>query len=178
MKRTHFPPVAQASRLHGFTLIELLIVIAIIAILSGLILGGLAAARRTTKISLTQGRFQLLKSALERYEHDWDDYPPSGGDEIRGAAALYECLRTDQKGGPYVKDSDMPSGSINANGDVGYWDAWEKPIYYLHHRDYHNQPPNKREFRLLSAGPNMQYENGTKESDDIVNWVKEKANEQ
>jgi len=161
-------------RRNGFTLIELLIVIAIIAILAGLIMGGLAAARTATKVNLTNGRFQLLKSALDRYEHDFDDYPPSDGDEIRGAANLYECLRTEKKGGPYITGNDIPYAPIGKEGGTAFLDAWEKPIYYMHHRDYRNQPPNKRTFRLMSAGPNMVYENGIKESDDVVNWEKAK----
>lgn len=159
----------------GFTLIELLVVMAILAILSGLILGVMASVQKGSKIRLTEARFQLLKSALDRYEHDFDDYPPSLGDDgIKGGISLYECLITEKKGGPYIKLSDIPSGDAG-HGDMAFLDTWNKPIYYLHHRDYRNQPPNKREYRLLSSGPNMIFDGGSKEGDDVVNWNKDKA---
>lgn len=161
---------------RGFTLIELLVVITIISILSALILGVMAAVQKSSKIRLTEARFQLLKSGLDRYEHDFDDYPPSNGDDgIKGAISLYECLITEKKGGPYVKLSDIPTLDATGQGDTAFSDAWNKPIFYIHHRDYRNQPPNKHEYRLISGGPDKVFDGGAKESDDIVNWNKEKA---
>ena len=43
---------------------------------------------------------------------------------------------------------------------------------YLHHKDYGNRPANKRTFRIISSGVNGEYEEGSKDSDDIVNWDK------
>jgi general secretion pathway protein G len=162
----------------GFTLIELLIVIAIISILSAIILGAMGAVRKNTKITLTQARIStLLKSALDTYEHDFDDYPPSDGDDgIKGAFNLYHCLTTEKKNGPYIKLTDLPNGDYN--GDTVFFDEWKKPIYYIHHRDYRNQPPNKHEYRLISGGPDGVYQGGDPASDDIVNWNKDKPEAQ
>lgn len=163
----------------GFTLIELLVVITIISILGAIILGSMAAVQTTTKKNLTAARLQLLASALNRYESDFDDYPPSNSDDgIKGALSLYECLLTEKKNGPYVKLSDVPTCDATGQNESAFADAWGKPIYYFHHRDYRNQPPNKREYRLISCGPDRQFNNGEKDSDDIVNWNKEKATEQ
>ena len=160
-------------RARAFTLIEILIVIGIISILAGLLLVAIQSARTNSKINLTKGRLMLLKTALANYENDFSDYPPSdGADGIKGAANLYAALTTDRKNGPYVKLSDI--SSINFNGDTVFADDWNHPIYYIHHRDYHNEAPNKHEYRLTSGGPDGVYNNGAKDSDDVVNWNKEK----
>jgi type II secretion system protein G len=160
-------------RARAFTLIEILIVIAIIATLAGLLMTAVASARTQAKIRLVQGRITLLKTALASYENDFGDYPSSDGDDgLRGAANLYACLMTDRKNGPYVKLSDLPT--INNNGDTVFADEWKKPIYYIHHRFYHNEAPNKHEYRLISGGPDGVFQGGEKNSDDIVNWNKDK----
>lgn len=60
---------------RGFTLLELLVVVAIIAVLATLILGGLAAARRRTKVALAKNNIASLKAALQMYETDTGRYP-------------------------------------------------------------------------------------------------------
>jgi prepilin-type N-terminal cleavage/methylation domain-containing protein len=166
-----------SARTRAFTLIELLIVIAIISVLAGLLMGAISAARTQANINLVKGRIKgrikLLQVGLASYENDFGDYPTSDGDDgIKGAANLYAALLTDRKNGPYVKPSDLPT--INYNGDTVFADAWKKPIYYIHHRFYHNEPPNKHEYRLISGGPDGIFQGGDSRSDDIVNWNKEK----
>jgi prepilin-type N-terminal cleavage/methylation domain-containing protein len=158
----------------GFTLLELLAVITIIAILSAALLTTMGIVQRKSRENLTKSHFQLLKSALDRYAGDFDDYPPSDGDGLKGAQSLYECLSTTKKGGPYLQPGDIPTCDASGNGDMAYADQWKHPIYYMHHHDYRNQAPNKHDFRLISAGPNGRFEDGDKNSDDIVNWNKDK----
>jgi hypothetical protein len=111
----------------------------------------------------------LLKAALSVYETDFDDFPPSNGDGIKGAASLYKCLTTEKKNGPYIKLGEL-APCTTEDGSSAFADGWNRPVYYLHHHDYRNKPPNKRDYRLMSAGPNGVYESGNKGSDDIVNW--------
>ena len=167
-------------RLQGYTLIEMLVVIAIITTLAGLVLGAIGAVRRSSAEKSVQATLMILAAALERYENDFNDYPSSDGDldGIKGAENLYQCLMTDQKEGPYIKATDVKTCDTNANGVPEIADFWGRPIRYLHHRDYQNQPPNRRTFRLMSAGPNGVPENGVVDSDDIVNWDKAKPNQQ
>ena len=61
---------------HGFTLVEMLVVIAIIAVLAGLVtvVGGMAITRAkqtTIKMDITQ-----LEMALNAYKEKYGDYPP------------------------------------------------------------------------------------------------------
>ena len=161
---------------RGFTLIEILVVVAILAILSSLLLGAVVAARTRAKNMAVQATLQGLSAAIERYEGDFTDYPPSDGDSsgLLGAENLYECLMTTSKSGPYItKPSDFPSVE-GSRGKPMFCDAWNRPIRYWHHHDYGNKVPNKHTFRLISDGANGQFENGDASSDDIVNWKKEK----
>ena len=62
------------KKCKDFTLIELLIVIAIIAILAGMLLPALNAARETArKISCTNN-FAMLGKAMLMYVHDNNEY--------------------------------------------------------------------------------------------------------
>jgi type II secretion system protein G len=69
--------MSERRALRGFTLVKMLVVISIISILIGLLLGALSAARTRAKVAQTEATIKLLKGALERYEMDFQDYPPS-----------------------------------------------------------------------------------------------------
>jgi prepilin-type N-terminal cleavage/methylation domain-containing protein len=166
---------------RGFTLIEMLVVLAIVTILGSLLLAGLSAAKKKANINQVEIIIKGLEAALERYEADFNDYPPSDGDTtgMTGAENLYECLRTSAKSGDYLpKSNDYRSVENPKTGKSMFCDVWNRPIVYLHHHDYGNKSPNKHTFRLASAGPNGEFENvnvpGAADSDDIVNWNKAK----
>ncbi len=61
-----------------FTLIELLIVVAIIAILAGMLLPALNAARDKAKAIQCSGNFSSIGKAAMMYAADWHDYLPPG----------------------------------------------------------------------------------------------------
>lgn len=62
-------------RRAGFTLVELLVVIGIIALLLGLALMGLIAAKRKAQITRVQDDFEMITMALTQYKSDFRDYP-------------------------------------------------------------------------------------------------------
>jgi type II secretion system protein G len=176
MARTANSKAARGKR-RGFTLIEMLVVVVIISILSALVLAAVSAARTRSKAMASKATITGLEAALERYEGDFGDYPASDADNtgIAGAENLYECLMTTQKSGPYInKSGDFPSCDPGNKDKPKFCDAWNRPIRYFHHHDYGNKAPNKHSFRMISDGPNGEFEHGDMGSDDIVNWNKEK----
>ena len=72
MKKTFF-----MYKSRGFTLIELLITIAIIAILAGMLLPGLSAARTAAGRTSCSGNMKQVFSGIAMYNLDNDDYMPS-----------------------------------------------------------------------------------------------------
>ena len=72
MKKTFF-----IHKFRMFTLIELLITIAIIAILAGMLLPGLSAARTAAGRTSCSGNMKQVFSGIAMYNLDNDDYMPS-----------------------------------------------------------------------------------------------------
>ena len=66
---------------NGFTLIELLVVVAIIALLSTVVLAGLAEARERARDTATEQGVYQLQVALELYRNDNGHYPIVGDED-------------------------------------------------------------------------------------------------
>ena len=163
----------QRAATRGFTLIEMLVVIAIIAILAGLIVTTLATARKHAAIKRQQAAIDLIEKAyIEHYVTDFSEYPASDGDKegIQGNELLLKALLTKEKDGPYLHIKEIRTGDSNGNGLKEILDEWGNPLRYQHHRDYGKEPPNKHSFRLWSCGPNGVNEWAEPNSDDIRNW--------
>jgi prepilin-type N-terminal cleavage/methylation domain-containing protein len=73
---------------HGFTLIEILIVIAIIAILSGILVPVLAAARESGRRANCASNLRQIGSACRMFSESNDSFYPRVSDEDNGSQAL------------------------------------------------------------------------------------------
>lgn len=78
--------VSLLSR-RGFTLLELLAVIAIIAILSGIVIGVGRRASESGKIARAKAELATIGAALEAYKRSYGDYPRTD-DEVQLLRAL------------------------------------------------------------------------------------------
>ena len=65
---------------RGFTLIELLVVMGIMLVLAGMLLGGIAAARKYVKRASTRAEIDRMMIALTEYFNEFSAYPPGGMD--------------------------------------------------------------------------------------------------
>lgn len=66
----------QAGPRRGFTLVEMVTVVAVIAILAGIMLGAAGAAQRRAMTSRTQATINQLGVGIEMKKADVDYYPP------------------------------------------------------------------------------------------------------
>jgi prepilin-type N-terminal cleavage/methylation domain-containing protein/prepilin-type processing-associated H-X9-DG protein len=69
-------PNTRTGPATGFTLIELLVVISIIALLVGILLPALGAARRSAQTSKCLSNVRQIAMASQYYANDFDDYLP------------------------------------------------------------------------------------------------------
>ena len=137
----------------GFTLVELLIVMAILAILGGLVTAAAQTARKRGAVTKAKAAIAALETALQMYQLDMGGYPPSGD------AALVTALSTSPGSsdwhGPYMefKQDELDGGQFN--------DPWGRPYVYT-------SPGTHRtsSYDLYSQGPDGTAGNG----DDITNW--------
>ena len=117
---------------RAFTLVELLAVIAIIALLMGILIPGVSAARNQAKKSKTRATVSALAKACETFSTDVGKYPQSGGENpfeprdnreyLSGAQWLaLQLAGGDQLG--YVKPD--RSNDFDANGFIDHED-WRK----------------------------------------------------
>jgi len=96
---------------QAFTLTELLVVLAIIAILMGLLIAFYSPSQEQRKVFECQNRLQVLHRALRLYMLDWDGFP----------ASPYDSLDNDKDG---LFDKDPPNGQDD--DETGKWTktAW------------------------------------------------------
>ena len=141
----------------AFTLLEILVVIAIIAVLASLTLGGMSYYGEKMKYSRTQVLIASIESALEQYKADNGAYP-SGANTAAVFTALYgdgsnvylSTLNPDFRG----KQKNVDAGEII--------DAWGNKLGYTYPGSMN--PPS--DFDLWSEGGHAV----ANTADDIKNW--------
>lgn len=111
----------RPARRGGFTLVELLTVLAIIALLIGLLVPALNTTRRFAKDVRQRAQFHSIEAALETFHGDYGDYPPSEQTDLSssglwtcGAQKLCEALvGLDLRGYDPVSNFDIPGTLSN-----------------------------------------------------------------
>lgn len=142
---------------QGFTLIEIVVVMAIIAILAGLVGGSAMLARKRGSIAKAKAAIASMETAITMYQLDMVNYPS----DTEGIKSLVETL-TQNPGdsswrGPYMgfKSEDLKDGEAV--------DPWGNPYRYNSSSPQHNTAS----YDLYSFGPDGP---GGSPSDDITNW--------
>ena len=97
---------------QGFTLIELLIVIAIIALLAGLLLPALSGARQRALSAVCMSQMHQLQIAFQMYAHDNQDVVP----KCSGAGFQGQHLRVQRAKHDRRLSSHLESYKQSSNG--------------------------------------------------------------
>ncbi len=144
----------------GFTIIEILVIIAVIAILVGLLVSGGTAARRKAKIYRTKAMIASLETALAMYHVDFGAYPDPSTEKNKNLINLLAAVsvfgtNADWQG-PYIsfKDEDLKGSIPNAT----LRDPWGTDYTYSYNS-------SDSSCTITSAGPDMSLATG----DDITN---------
>jgi len=140
-------PAAQRRRERGFTLVELLVVLAILALLVGVVTPQVLKYLARAKVDTARIEVQNLGAALDLYKLDMQRYPT----QQEGLQALVEAPPAAAGwNGPYLRQKKAPN------------DPWGHPYVY-------RIPGAHGEYDLYSLGPEGNADaNGQKPL--VANW--------
>lgn len=137
----------KRREIKGFTLIELLTVIAIIALLAGILMPVVNTVKRKALETKAKAMIGSISTAIKMYEMDFGDIPPddnhaSSAAFNRATESLYRCLTTQWTtanasiyAGPYMEfkgDVSKNIGVANRDSDSKYEivDPWGNEYCY------------------------------------------------
>lgn len=138
----------RTSENYGFTLVELLTVIAIIAILAGLVLGVAGYANRKASVARAEADIEKIRNALEEYRAQYGGYPVNPvGQEANSAVLTSNLWYKPQQDGlaPFLVMKGWNDPDVYTNRII---DPWGRDYRYL-------QDPGSGRFtyKLWSEGP-------------------------
>jgi general secretion pathway protein G len=134
----------RRSARRGFTLMEILIVLAILAVIIGLVLPNLIGAQKGANLKAAKLAVKNVEQAADMYAADHEGEFPAGG---QGLDVLLQVVGGK---GPYLKGNKAPA------------DPWGNPIQY----QYPAQHRTDGSPDIWSMGPDKQ----SNTADDISNW--------
>lgn len=112
---------------RGFTLIELLVVLSILGVLIGLTMFGIKGARESSRDGKRKADLELIRSGIEVYRADCNDYPSGNGDPVElfgtslvGDGSPTACAATNTYIGQVPTDPRDPNSVYRyfSDGDV------------------------------------------------------------
>lgn len=159
----------------GFTLVELLVVISIIGVLLGIILAALGPVLAKGKKTACLSDLTQIKTAVNLYERDCRDFPPSSLMELglkqenlinSGIESLVVCLSSTSHNAVYftfkddkLDNTDKDTSPVPLKKLAGssflvdslweFIDPWGTPLVYFHHRNL--LPDNKATYMVRGA---------------------------
>ena len=131
------------NRKNGFTLVELLTVIAIMAILAGLLLPALGKAREKANVAKCVATIASLQTALAMYQVDYGVYPPStdeatqhnGNSATTDTADEFALVNTlaaaTTTGGPYMEFKGKDLDEETDTDQPVLLDPWGQAYIYV-----------------------------------------------
>lgn len=136
---------SRSNTRSGFTLLELLLVIAVVAILSGIILGGASYVTRVAAAKRVQTTAAALTTALYRYRAEYNEWPKGNSTESEGTLTfkknngeVFNMLRADNRtsnehGIPFFDETTLFTIDSDDGEDVlvPYADKPGGPVCYL-----------------------------------------------
>jgi general secretion pathway protein G len=134
----------RSSARRGFTLMEILIVLAILAVIIGLVLPNLIGAQKGANLKAAKLAVKNVEQAADMYAADHEGEFPAGG---QGLDVLLQVVGGK---GPYLKGNKAPA------------DPWGNPIQYQYPAQHHTDGSPD----VWSMGPDKQ----SNTADDITNW--------
>ncbi|MCX7887134.1 MAG: type II secretion system GspH family protein [Verrucomicrobiae bacterium] len=127
----------RAFCVKAFSLIELLTVVAIIAILAGLVLGGMTYMQNKAMEARCRAHFELVQMAIEAYKADHGHYPlpPPGSSRPPDGSSLQDFIN-------------WRNDNLKTNGAATLYRA------LVYHSSYNNPPKNDFGKAYLYDGQN------------------------
>jgi general secretion pathway protein G len=142
-KKTNRKMSNRMIKKQGFTLIELLIVMAILALLAGLVGPTLWNKLGGAKRDVVATQIKNIESALDSYRLDMGKYPGSLEDLVKDSTGKAAWS------GPYIKKIPL--------------DAWDNPY------EYESPGKHSKDYDLYSMAADGQ-EGGEEDDKDITSW--------